>query len=69
MIKIYDKAYSRVLWIILYQSTPKELHEGNATCIAQIIGGYIKVIKPSRFHQDSSLHMSFRKVVKSIFNK
>ena len=45
------------------------LFEDNAACIAQIKGGYSKEIEPNTFHQNFSIHMSFRIMVKLMSSK
>ena len=45
------------------------LYEDNTACIAQIKYDFIKVIGLSIFHQNSFIHMSFKRMVIEIFNK
>ena len=42
MAKINDSTYPRIMRTPLYKDNPTTLFENNATCIAQIKGGYIK---------------------------
>ena len=51
------------------KDNPTTLFEDNAMCIAQIKRGYIKGDRTNTFHQNSFIHMSFRRMVKLMSSK
>ena len=50
------------------KSNATKLHEDNVACIAQIKGGFIKGDRSKHISLNSSILMSFKRKVRSMFN-